>query len=274
MAVNQLDIKDRLLSAIQNNSIHKHPKINKELFQKENIQQKLSPLLREIAIQHLKLATTATAKSFRGEHLLINSTEHEKYLQTQAKDMARGTEIEANALGEALQINIVVTSVYKNRSDATWCLHLETEDSPTIHLYNYENIHWANNVNLLTKGDGNCLFYAIAQALHELTFPPIQKTPLNSNSIFKYGSLEKDTIIRQSRINQAIISAVKNQQTLANKEISYLEEEKRISKLPDAEKEQIAKDYAYALKLAREIMLSTKIDNYNEPAATNSPTLA
>ncbi len=260
MAVPQRNIKDRLLTAMQNNSIYAPKMLEDNIFQSNNIQNILAPTLRQIAIKHLELATTSAARSFRGEHLPISKATHQQYLQKQTQNGAWGTEIEAVALGAALQVNIVVTSVYNDRSDSTWCLHLEDENAPTIHLYNYNNIHWTNSNSNLTQKDGNCLFNAIAEGLQELETPTTHKTPLNTNSMFKYGSTEKETIKKQTLINKAIASAIKNQQSPAEKEMAFLREEERIRQLPDSEKEQISKDYAYALQLAREDMQALQID--------------
>lgn len=265
MAVPQLNITNKLISAINNNKILAQTKIDNDIFKEDTIhlQAKLSPILRQIAVKHLANATTPNAKSFRGEHLPINKSAYQQYLQKQAQNGTWGTDIEASAIGEALHLNIVVTSVYSDRSDATWCLHLEDESAPTIHLYNYENLHWSNNHSDLTLADGNCLFNAIAASLKELETPAALKTPLNSHSIFKYGSTEKETIKKQTLINIAINLAIKNKQTPAEKEIAYLQEQDRIKRLPDAEKEQIARDYAYALQLARENTRPLKIEQDN-----------
>ena len=263
MAVHQL-ITNKLLNAIEINNIKSSTIIDSNIFNSnEQIDTKLAPTLRQIAINHLAKAPTPAAKSFRGDHLLLNTTEYQKYLERQAHEGVWGTEIEAVALGEALHVNIVVTSIYSDRSDATWCLHLEAQDAPTIHLYNYKNLHWSNSISAITKGDGNCLFNAIAEGMQELEAPIANKSPLNSNSIFKYGSVEKEAIKKQTLINRAIASALQNHQTPAEKEIAYLKEEERIRKLPAAEQEQIAKDYAYALQLARADMDSLMLEEHS-----------
>lgn len=266
MAAPQLNITNKLLSAITNNKIHTLNKIDNDIFKEDSIavQNKLSPILRQIAIKHLTNANTPNAKSFRGEYLPIDKIVYQQYLQEKSQNGTWGTEIEATAIGEALRLNIVVTSVYSDRSDTTWCLYLEDANAPTIHLYNYENLHWTNNNNTLTQTNGNCLFNAIAVSLKELENHVPYKSPLNSNSIFKYGSTERETIRKQILINLAIEVAIKNQQTPTEKEMAYLQEEKRIKQLPNEQKEQIAKDYTYALQLARENAQFKQPDTNNE----------
>lgn len=261
MALNH-PITTKLLDAIENNNLKSKIKIDNNIFlhNQESLETELAPTLRQIAITHLETAETPAAKSFRGEHLSINSIDYKQYLAKQAQAGSWGTDIEALALGEALRINVVITSIYKDRSDATWCLHLEAEDAPTMHLYNFKNLHWSSNISTLTKSDVNCLFNAIAKELKELEAPAYQ-TPLNSQSIFKYGSAAKEIIKKQSLIHKALANALQNQQSPAEKEIAYRKEEERIRQLPTEEKNQIAKDYTYALHLARADMENMQVQD-------------
>lgn len=252
MAVPQLDIADRFISALQHNKIHiDFEEITSLLRNNSNSNQiKLSAIIKQIAIKHLASANTLAAKIFRGEHLCNSKKTYQEYLYQKSQNGALGNEIEAKAIGEALQINIVVTSIYTDRSNTTWCLHLAAEDAPTIHLYNSEELYWANNEGFKSP----CLHTAITQELQELTQPLTHRTSLNSNSIFKYGSPEKEHIRKQTLIANTVAYALKTQQSPIEKELAYLQEEIRIQELPYAEKEQIRKDYAHALQLAREKM--------------------
>lgn len=252
MAVPQHTVYTQLLNHTKNSSLS----INPDIFRKSNtqVQTELAPILRSIAVDHLRNAETPTAKTFRGDHLLVKQEEYEEYLRKQAQNAAWGTDIEAIALGEALGVNIVVTSIHRQRSDATWCLHLQDESLPTIHLYNHGNQHWTNGRNSHTIGDGNCLYNAIAQGLKELVEPRQQTTVLTANSLFQTGNLDKEALESQMRIKNAIDAGLKNQQTPAEKAVAYANEEKRIQRLPDAEKQQIAEDYKLALQIAIEEM--------------------
>lgn len=236
--------------------------LDPSIFQKNDIeiQKKLAPILKQIAIKHLATAKTPAAMTFRGDHLQVTGQAYQDYLQAQSKSGAWGTDIEAVALAEALELNVVVTSVYKDRTDATWCLHLQDTNLPTIQLYNYGDYHWTNGKDSSTIGDGNCLYNAFAKGLKELVAPKQQSTPLTSNSVFQAGSSDKAVLESQLRINNAISRAVENHQTPTEKKIAYAEEVKRIESLQPDVQEQIANDYAYALKLAREEMLSVKGD--------------
>ena len=183
MAVPQHAVYAQLLDYSEDKNISIVP----DIFQKSNtqVQTELAPVLRSIAVEHLRNAQTPTAKTFRGDHLLVKDEEYTEYLRRQAQNGAWGSDIEAVALGEALGLNIVVTSVYKNRTDATWCLHLQDESLPTIHLYNFGNQHWSNGRNSQTIGNGNCLYNAVAKSLKELVVPKTQNTVLTANSLFQ-----------------------------------------------------------------------------------------
>jgi len=256
MAVPQLDIADKLISALQNNKLHlDFEKACTLLRDKtQSSQTRLSAIIKQIALKHLANSNTPASKMFRGEHLVNSKKSHQEYLLQKAQNDSLGSEIEAKAIGEALQINIVVTSVYKDRSNTTWCLHLASEYAPTAHLYNSEEIYWANNESFNTP----CLFTAISQELQELTRPTTYKTSLNSHSIFRYGSPEKETVRKQTQIVNAVNYAIKTQQSPIEKEIAYLQEEIRIQELPNFAKDQMKKDYEFALQLARKKMQITK----------------
>lgn len=253
MAVPQQAVYAHLFDYTRNRSLAIDPNI----FHKNStqVQYELAPVLRKMAVEHLHSAQTPTAKTFRGDHLLVKGEEYQEYLRKQAQNGAWGTDIEAIALGEALEVNIIVTSIYKNRTDATWCLHLQDPNLPTIHLYNHGNQHWTNSRNTRTIGDGNCLYNAIAQGLQELVVPKTQSTVLTANSLFQKGTLDKEILENQMRIKSAIDAGLKNQQTPAEKAVAYANEEIRIQRLPIAEQQQIAEDYALALIIAREEML-------------------
>ena len=94
----------------------------------------LKKILQQIAIQHLKISDSPTSKIFRGEHLPTqDAMKSEQHLTSKCDaDNPRGTEVEAIAIAEALHMNLIIISIYENRTDETFCLHLENENSPTI----------------------------------------------------------------------------------------------------------------------------------------------
>ena len=226
----------------------------------ETVQDTLAPILRKRAVEHLRTAQTVAAKGFRGEHLAAGEGPFEDYLQKQSQNGAWGTDLEAIALGESLGCNIVVTSINSKRANATWPLHFESTDAPTIHLYNDNNYHWTNDPDSWTKGEGNCLYNAFAKAMQQQVNEQSTITsasPTASLHSFLYNekqaAAEKKILAKQELIQAAIQTAIKNHQTPAEREQQYQEEQQRLSALPSSEREQIAADYRLALKLAQDI---------------------
>lgn len=228
------------------------------------VQDVLAPRLRAMAVRHLATSDTAAAKSFRGEYLQVANENYKKYLKKQAQKGTWGSDIEAIALGEELHCNIVVTSIHKDRANATFCLHCESADAPTIHLYNDNNYHWTNDPRSHTKGGGDCLYHAVAKALQRLIIPHKLPSAYTSHAIFQRDSLEKEAIKKQVMINDAIQSAIQRKQTPAEKEQEYEQEKSRILKLPKAEQEQIANDYLFALELALNAEPEDQDPNYDD----------
>lgn len=240
--------------------------------------------LKDIAITHLSTADTITAKFFRGEHLPSNypqndplqnlaqadsSTEATKYfaftadiakkfnpqlsnqisnylayLEELSADESLGGEIEAKAISEALQINTIITSIYIDKSDYTWCLHFEKENAPSIHLYCKEDKYWTHQQSTQT----NSLFEAIAHELQDLKAPIPKQRPANPNGFF--NGRDRELLKKQTLIRNTINNVYKQHNQIPQK-LAYQEEITRIKNLPLAEQEQIKKDYATALQLAR-----------------------
>ncbi|MDP3705737.1 MAG: hypothetical protein Q8R24_07480 [Legionellaceae bacterium] len=254
-----------LLKLKRNSSFLKRLNVDENIFKsdEETVQDTLAPLLRKRAVDHLRTAQTPAAKSFRGEHVAAGQGPYEDYLKKQAQNGAWGTDLEAVALGESLGCNIVVTSINTQRKDATWPLHFESKDAPTIHIYNDNDYHWTNDPNTWTKGEGNCLYNAVAKALQQQVYDQlaaqttVSSTPATSLHSFHYNgkqvTSEKKILENQQRIEAAIQTAIQNHQTPAELELQYKIEQERIHNLPESEQQQIKDDYRLALKLAQNI---------------------
>lgn len=220
-------------------------------------QQELARKLREAAINHLENGDGVVAKGFRGEYSAVSLGDSKNFLREQAKNGSWATYIEAQALGEKLGCNVVVTYQRPGKDDTTWCLYRASEDTPTVHLYNKNNTHWY--VNNETIGDGNCLYNAFGQALQKFIFmintKVIEPTPLTSQGIFKPIVID-ETVKAQA----AVINAIEKHPTPVDLEKNLLaqkkEEEQRLSKLPLEERQKIEKqireDHELALRMARE----------------------
>ncbi len=235
---------------------------------REAVQGLLQARLRELAIHHLRTANTPLARSFRGEYSAIaeagafSARTWNQYLDLQAKNGAWGHEIEFAALGELFGVDVVVT----NHRNETWCPYRassDTEAKPMIHLYNQSNTHWF--VSGGTRGDGNCLYNAFAQALfaevkptiaHEVAAPesvPVLKpvSTLQTSTtftLFNNTAEEKKAI----QLQQSIEKAIAKQRTPNETTKDFEAECARIKCLPAAEQQQIADDHRLALKLAME----------------------
>lgn len=222
------------------------------------IQDYLAPLLRKTAIEHLAYSEEVVAKSFRGEYFAAEREAYQDFLEAQAKKGVWGTYIEATALGEALGCQVVVTPVTAGKAQKPICLYrAANEKAPAIHLYNSDNTHWYQDEK--TKGNGDCLYNAFAQALQQLVKPDLRfevnksASPLTrfsslfANS-FSKEKMDKEEVAHQKRIENSVTSQALPRQMQA----SFESEKQRIAALPAVEQKQIEKDYKLALKLARE----------------------
>jgi hypothetical protein len=226
-----------------------------------DIQIKLASTLRHHAIEHLRQSNDVVAKSFRGEYIKSGLGYPHDFLDAQAKSRVWGTYLEATALGEQLGCNIVVTPVQKGIEQEPICLYrAEDKNAKTIHLYNSNNTHWY--VNNKTKGDGNCLYNACAQALqthvqHE--FPRPNLAAQSQLGIFKtkINATQANLAHTVEQQNQ-IFKAIQKQPTPKELEAIFKKEHARISKLLPEEQQQIQNDYQLALKLAYADMGYTK----------------
>ena len=190
--------------------------------------------LREAAINHLASSQGIMARSFRGEYLASQLGDYKAFLQTQAQNNVWATYIEACALGEMFDHNVLVTLYNDGKKQSTICLYRsERSNAPTITLCNSDNTHWYFDQN--TLGDGNCLYNAFLQALAEKT------------TLKPYSSIFKNVMDQQRQI-------LNDARTPSQLAIDFEKEQRRIQSLPAEIQDQIAKDYQYALKMAAEVL--------------------
>ncbi|STX52109.1 Predicted cysteine protease (OTU family) [Legionella busanensis] len=217
--------------------------------------------LRKQAIDHLDESNQVVARNFRGEYLAAGLGKYKDFLNEQKKVGTWGTYIEAIALAEKYNVNLVVTPVAHGIKQEPICLYRSNDsDAKTIHLYNNDNTHWY--VDSQTQGDGNCLYNAFAQALFNLklikledndnteslsSIKSVDEGPIRDLSIFS-RNYQEDVRVQQEAIQLAISKAPK----ATEREQDFDQEKARIGKLSPEEQKQIADDHAYALRIARE----------------------
>jgi len=213
-------------------------------YDENDIQAILAMPLRQQAISHLRDGKGPVAKAFRGEYSATSTDRYQDFLDKQSKNGTWGTYIEAAALGEFLGCTVVVTPVKAGKEQQPICLYNAGKNTSTVHLYNSDNTHWY--VNNKTKGDGNCLYNAFAQALRKIVAPKSYV----AKSHFLTKEKERAVIAHQ----QKIAAAIKRQPEPEKLEKNFIDEAERISKLDVKQQQQIADDHALALKLAYEDM--------------------
>lgn len=278
----KLKLSSRLAETVQINP--------KRLANQDEIttQNELAARLRAAAIRHLEYADDIVARSFRGEYLAAatsNSSSYKTFLRSQGRNGQWATDIEAAALGELFGVNVVVSSEITTgkmaRAPQDICIYRAADrNAHTVYIHNINNRHWYVNNN--TLGDGNCLYNAFAQELqrilvqeesltenqpstrdsnnstHQATTyhaAPISKTPITEFGLFaRHQATDKQVIAHQYQIDiKAKVQAVVLKHPTPKQLEAELETEKsRIAKLSPAEQQQIADDYKFALKLARQ----------------------
>ncbi len=224
-------------------------------YSQNRVQNELAPTLRQKAIQHLATADGVVAKGFRGEYLASGMGHYQDFLRVQSQTGTWGTYIEASALGEAMGCHVVVTPVKSGVQQNPICLYRASDDkAPTVHLYNADNAHWYVNTN--TKGDGNCLFNAFAQALQTIVKPEL---PSVSSTIVspQFTSYKFRAVTNEAQVinhQHAIAASIRQHPTPSEVEATLQNEKVRIGKLSVAEQQQISDDHKFALAIACEEM--------------------
>ena len=239
-------------------------------------QLRLAARLRALAIKHLTESKAVVASSFRGESLNAG-IEYKSFLRKQAKNGEWGTYIEAAALGEAYGVNVVVTSISRNQEQKPFCIYRAADPkAPTVHLYNSSNCHWHyHRDGGKTRGDGNCLYNAFAQALYYQSKPTVAEAPIVAPVVAKKMEPEKKPVEKKASLvsvtnlftsvesevikhQKAIRGAIANATTPVVMKSDYDAEVARVNALSKAERDQIARDHQLALELARSDMMAYK----------------
>ena len=268
--------------------------VSKEFLELDEIalQQRYAAALRTAAINHLRHGKEITAKSFRGEYVASGLGDYQSFLNKQAGDTVWGTYIEATALAEKIGCTLVVTPVSNGKQQKPICLYRPANASaPTIELLNSNNTHWY--VNDKTKGDGNCLYNAFAQALQKkaqqerpaaqsIATAPTTITPAAATAIPTIRPLffhqnqdnnqNHNTTVELQVIQhqQEIVAAIQKKPTSNELEQYFKSQSAYMASLNQNDRQQVEKqirdDYQLALKLAREEMdLSSISINVCEP---------
>lgn len=246
------------------------PKIKLETLNESSVQTALAPILRQMAIQHLREGQGIVARGFRAEYGYTATDDMNTFLDKQARNGVWGTYVELAALGELFGCDIVVTTIHKGIEQEPWCVHRASDEQdakPLIHLYNRNNTHWFFSSDASTKGDGNCLYNAVAEALYAML--PKQPTatksvvtvavaPANTATFFK-SPIEEIAKQQQKDIEDAIkrTLAIQKSPTPAEAHHAFEAEEKRLASLSPEELQQIREDHQLAIKLAMEEEVQT-----------------
>jgi hypothetical protein len=185
------------------------------------------------------------------------------FVQRQSKDQQWGTYLEAIALAKVLNVHLVVTTRNSTSGEEKmFCLHRTADDNaPVIHLYNNDNVHWYFDPKVNTRGDGNCLYNAFAQALQSQLRAELRPTSTttavtDSQLLGLYGvcstTAEQRAVALQKqehaqRVQAAIAKA------LTPREQQMLDAQwtdKFANQWPDSVRQQIMQDFKLALQAA------------------------
>lgn len=151
----------------------------------------LAPFLRASAIQHLREAQTVYAQTFREQYEAIVAAlnNHEEgdassldtFFEQQSRAGVYGTDIEAGALAELLDVTFACTLVgdnlCANKNTPYVGYRPERVNAPIVHLYNTPGDHFFVEEGFYqsTLGDGNCLYNGFAQNLRQLVLVQSQE---------------------------------------------------------------------------------------------------
>lgn len=149
--------------------------ITPELLAKEDlisVQRKYASTFRQLAIDHLQYGEGPVAEGFRSGGNMVDPSSNSceevstaEFLRKQAREGEWGTYIELSGLAERLKFTVVVTTIntHTGKKQDFILYRAEDDKAPVIHLENINNKHW--QYNGYAKGDGNCMYNAVARAL-------------------------------------------------------------------------------------------------------------
>ena len=249
-------------------------------------QKKQAKILRELALQRLRYAEKGTAagnvryeyantrEALGGDVSLFSELvggnpypdEFEDFLKIHSKNGVWGTDLEAIALAEYFNVNLVVTAINKKGEEHTFVLYKNQKpEAPIIHLYNRGNTHWSFlKDGSSTAGDGNCLYNAFAQALqyqirYEQNRPLEQKYMEQTLPTPEKIEQHKTIVESQKKRLEELVSKIPDSGVVMQ---SLVEEGDRIKSLSPKEQQQIIEDYKLALQFASEETEETKGNSY------------
>lgn len=225
---------------------------------KEALQIQFAPVLRKMAIDHLRHGDGVVARGFRGESSAIKMGADD-FLNSQERNGEWGTYIEATALAEILGCHLVVTT----KTGTFGLYRAEDDNAPVVQLTNFSNTHWAHK-DEHTLGNGNCLYNAFALALQDLTTEAEVKDKTQQKSAEASSlSTSRGTLFNSSSPTNIEVRAIAEQQErleMFNRTISKFDkpsevdkkaraEEERMAKLSPEKRKQIESDHAMALDM-------------------------
>ena len=139
-----------------------------------DFQKSIAPILRKIAVRHLKQGDGPVAKGYRENVAATAVVTPSNHLEMQSRDGVWADYVMLAALAEALDVNFIV-----NHKKATMAIRTSlSPDSPIVVLENNaNNTAWdyrGESGCSSTLHDGNCGYNSFAQALQALVAPIIQ----------------------------------------------------------------------------------------------------
>lgn len=177
------------------------------------LQRRFGPMLREMAIRHMRDSNDPAAVNIRAmypssrDEKMDEPEEFSAYLDKQKATGQPGTEKELTALGELFGVNIDITPIENGKLGNRYAWYNGADASilgnptpPRVHVHNNSNkVHWYHKTYGGTLGDGNCLFNAFAEALGDLFGAKLVKESKETSTQTKqiqsisqeYAALEK-----------------------------------------------------------------------------------
>jgi hypothetical protein len=182
-------------------------------FQKEiDLQLILAPLLRRIAIKHLRDEDTDYTRLVAETYREIADSEenskepssrrflpYEDFLTQQAENKVWATYSEAGALANLFDIKLVVTDINPKRRAEYVVNEASVPDRHIMELYVINNVHWYcyDERSDLTISDGNCLYNAFAQMSRQIILLEEVKKQVKEEKLVQDLSEEHQNVYAQ-----------------------------------------------------------------------------
>ncbi len=237
-----------------------------------NLQLLAGEKLRSLTIKHLRDGHGHVATSFRGQFDQLKGVagleaemgaSREAFLARQSKGTF-ASQVEVAALGELLDVNIVVKPIKGGQEQTPFCWHYAGDDKPTVRLFNTNNVHFHfDRDGSKTSGQGNsCLYHATIQALQAQAQMVVEKpvmptkAQVSKSALLKAGSMKPAALSAEYvQLEKAALSTQAERQEQRQEE--HKQWIKAMDTLHDANPaeynrvtQQITDDYKLALQLA------------------------